>query len=217
MHDFILFSGTVFMGFFAIMNPIANTPIFLGLTQEMPKKERNITAFKSVFFAFLIVAIFCVSGHLIFKLFGITLPAFQIGGGILLFFVGYELLHGRPSHIQYPKTEKHEKITDKYNGSSLDIAVSPLAIPILAGPGTISTAVNFVGSNTTILNTITVIVLFAIMCLITYVFFIAGDKLVSFLGKGGIRVIARLMGLILTIIAVQMVIIGIDGVINMYK
>ncbi len=217
MHDLILFSGTVIMGFFAIMNPIANTPIFLGLTQGMEKKEKNSVAFKSVLYAFIIVTLFCISGQVIFKLFGITLPAFQIGGGILLFFVGYELLHGRHSNIHHPKTKDNETIKDKYSESSLNVAISPLAIPILAGPGTISTAVNFVGGNMTVSHTIIVVFLFAVMCLITYILFITGDKLVSYLGQGGIKVITRLMGLILTIISVQMVIVGIRGAIEMYK
>lgn len=217
MHEIILFSGTVFMGFFAIMNPIANTPIFLGLTQEMDKKGKKGVAFKSVFYAFIIVSIFAVSGQVVFKLFGITLPAFQIGGGILLFFVGYELLHGRQSHIHHPTPQEKEKIKEEINESSVNVAISPLAIPILAGPGTISTAINFVGAETTIFHTLIVIFLFAMMCLITYFLFVSGGKLISYLGRGGVTVITRIMGLILTIIATQMVIVGISGAIEMYK
>ena len=217
MHDIILFCGTVFMGFFAIMNPIANTPIFLGLTQGMQKKERQNVAFKSVLYAFIIVLVFCLSGHIIFKLFGITLPAFQIGGGILLFMVGYELLHARQSLIHHPRQKNDNEDSDSNSDQGSNIAVSPLAIPILAGPGTISTAMNFVGANITVTTSIIVIVLFAVMCLITYLMFITGDRFLSLLGKGGVNVITRIMGLILTIIAVQMVIVGINGAINLYK
>jgi multiple antibiotic resistance protein len=218
MHNVILFSGTVFMGFFAIMNPIANTPIFLGLTQDMGKKEKHYVAVKSVLFAFIIVAAFCISGHIIFELFGITLPAFQIGGGILLFFVGFDLLHGRKSKMHHHPVEKDsEKISEETDKSSIGVAISPLAIPILAGPGTISTALNFVGANTTLVHSTIVIFLFGIMCLITYFFFITGEKLISYIGRSGVKVISGLMGLILTIIAVQMVIVGIHGAISAYK
>jgi multiple antibiotic resistance protein len=217
MHELILFSITVFMGFFAIMNPIANTSIFIGLTQSDDAAKRKLIAFKSLLYSFIIISVFCVAGHFIFKLFGITLPAFKITGGILLFMVGYNLVQGKESAVHHPDDERKQEIKDKHENSEINIAISPLAIPILAGPGTISTAMNFVGASPSISHIVIVIVAFALLCLITYFMFIYGQKLIEFMGKGVVNVVTRIMGLILAVIATQMLIGGIHGVFQMYQ
>lgn len=223
MNEIIAFAGTVFMGFFAIMNPIANTPVFVSLTKNFESSGKiRATAFKAVLYGFLIVAVFCVAGQLIFKLFGITLPAFQITGGILLFAVGLQMLHGKASHVQYPSTEQHkEAVQEQVDNASSSIAMSPLAIPILAGPGTIATAMNFVGASKSsgmgdVMHTAVVVIIFGIMCTITFLMFIGGERIIKLLGKGIINVISRIMGLILAVISVQMIISGINNAIKMY-
>ncbi len=216
MHELILFSTTVFMGFFAIMNPIANTSIFIGLTESNDAGEKRSIAFKSLLYAFIIVASFSVAGHFIFQLFGITLPAFKITGGILLFMVGYNLVQGKESKVHHPDDETKEKIKNLHEQNQVNIAISPLAIPILAGPGTISTAMNFVGSAPSLSHIIIVIAAFALLCLITFFMFVYGEKLLHFLGKGVVNVITRIMGLILAVIATQMLIGGIYGAISFY-
>ena len=210
MNGIFVFSSTVFMGFFAIMNPIGNMPIFLGLVEGVDKSEQKKIAWKSVSLAFLIVAAFSLFGSIIFKVFGITLPAFQIGGGLLIFIVGYQLLHGKESSMHHPSEGENDKDT-----SVEDIAISPLAIPILAGPGTISTAMNFVGEDSSVLHIIVVIGMFALICIITYFCFVFGEKILLHFKKGVVKVITRLMGLIITIISVQMVIAGIHNAIKM--
>ncbi len=217
----ILFAGTVFMGFFAIMNPIANASIFISLTANIEsQRAKKGIAIKSVLIAFIIVSLFCIAGHLIFKLFGITLPAFQITGGILLFFVGMNMLNGKKSDVQHPSTEKHiNAVKKQVDEGDLNVAISPLAMPILAGPGTIATAMNFVGASTDlnpIIHVALVVIMFAAMCLITFLLFIGGGRVVAFLGHGLINVISRIMGLILAVIAVQMVLAGINGALKLY-
>jgi multiple antibiotic resistance protein len=223
MHEMILFMGTVIMGFFAIMNPIANTPIFLGLTSSIKdKKLKNAMAFKAILFAFIMVSVFVILGNLIFKAFGITLPAFQITGGILLFVIGYDMLKGKSSSVHHPTAEGKKEIEEKAADpkSALDLALTPLGIPILAGPGTIATAMNFAGMKSSGLDhieqTIVVIVAFFVICLVTFLMFISANKIVDYLGKHVINVISRIMGLILSLIATQMVIMGIRGAIEMY-
>ncbi len=216
MHEMILFSATVFMGLFAIMNPFANTPIFIGLTQSVDSGQKKLIAFKSLLYAFIIVAAFCVLGHFIFKLFGITLPAFKITGGILLFLVGYNLIQGKETPVHHPTDERKKEIKEKFENNETNIAISPLAIPILAGPGTISTAMNFVGASPDFAHILVVIIAFALLCLITYLMFISGERLIRFLGPGLLNVITRIMGLILAVIATQMVIGGIHGAKEMY-
>ena len=223
MHEMILFMGTVIMGFFAIMNPIANTPIFLGLTSSIKdKKLKDAMAFKAILFAFIMVSVFVILGNLIFKAFGITLPAFQITGGILLFVIGYDMLKGKSASIHHPTVEGKKEIEEKAANpkSALDLALTPLGIPILAGPGTIATAMNFVGMKSSlnhIEQTIVVIAAFFVICLVTFLMFISANKIVDYLGKHVINVISRVMGLILALIATQMVIMGIRGAIEMYS
>ena len=200
------------MGFFAIMNPIGNMPIFLGLVEGLNKTEQRMIAKKSVLFAFLIVSVFSIFGGIIFQIFGITLPAFQIGGGILIFMVGYQLLHGKESTIHHPT-----QIENKNDASVEDIAISPLAIPILAGPGTISTAMNFVGEGSSFIHIGIVVLVFALICLITYFCFVFGESILSHFKKGVVKVITRLMGLIITVISVQMIIEGIYNAIRIYN
>ncbi|MDK9759060.1 MarC family protein, partial [Vibrio sp. D173a] len=98
MKELIIHTITVFMGFFAIMNPIANTPIFLGLTGDNDRETVKSIAFRSVFIAFIIISTFAISGKLIFDLFGITLYALRITGGILVFLIGFHMLQGDSTH-----------------------------------------------------------------------------------------------------------------------
>ena len=197
-------SLTVFLGFFAIMNPIANTPIFIGLTGDDDLATRKQVALRSLITAFLIVFLFCILGKVIFELFGITLPAFRITGGALIILVGFQMLHGEQSTIHNPTKED----TNNAKEAKLSIAVSPLAMPILAGPGTIATAMNYSATGN-ILEIVITVASFAVLCGITYLFFIFGQRLVKFIGVNGINVITRLMGLILAVIGTQMVIQGI--------
>lgn len=207
MNDTLLvFLPKVFFGFFAIMNPIANTPIFMGMTEDLSPDQQKRVALKSVTIAFMITAVFAVAGRVIFNLFGLTLPAFRIAGGILIFSVGWELLRGQVSRVHTPRSiDSHD-----YEESRLSIAVSPLGIPILAGPGTISTAMNFTaGSN--LLDTVIVVGVFSFVCVLTYLLFVSGQKMVHYLGESFLRVISRVMGLILAVIGTEMAIVGIQG------
>ena len=198
MIDYITYTLTVFTGFFAIMNPIANTPIFLGLVDGKDELTRRKIARISTITAFIIVTSFIVLGKYIFELFGITIPAFKITGGILIFYVGFEMLMSRKSSI-------HE--TENRNNDT-DIAISPIAIPILAGPGTIVTAMNFITSSNTIQIGI-VIATFALITLFTYLAFIFSNRIVKKVGHNLIAVIGKIMGLIIAIIGTGMVVEGI--------
>jgi multiple antibiotic resistance protein len=210
MHEMIGHALSVFMGFFAIMNPIANTPIFLGLTADDAPAIRKQVATKALITAFGIILVFCLLGKLIFGLFGITLPAFRITGGLLVALIGYNMLHGEQSKVHYSGSVDQNVSTEV----ELSVAVTPLALPILAGPGTIATAMNFASTGGIDAMVVT-IAAFAVLCLITYGFFIFGQRLVAFLGENGLGVITRIMGLILAVIGVQMLIDGVAGAIKM--
>ena len=103
MDNLITFTITVFSGFFAIMNPISNMPIFLSLTEGADEKTKQNINKRAVLIAFVIVTVFVLLGKFIFQLFGITIPAFKITGGILIFFVGFEMLQSKKSNVKHLK------------------------------------------------------------------------------------------------------------------
>lgn len=213
MESFIGHALSVFMGFFAIMNPVANTPVFLGLTADDDASERRKIAAKALLVSAVIIVVFCAAGKLIFTLFGITLPAFRITGGILVALVGFHMLQGgEHSAVQQPSDEDKKKSLN----ASLQVAITPLAMPILAGPGTIATAMNYASAGTLTEFVVTVSAFF-VLCAITYVSFLSGERLIKYIGDNGVKVITRLMGLILAVIGVQMLIHGIGGAVTAYS
>ena len=197
---------TVFMAFFAIMNPLANASLFIGLTQSSDSTTRRMIALRAVIVAFIIVSVFAIGGREIFSIFGITLPAFRIAGGLMIGAIGYHMLQGEQSTLHTPTDEDNEKSSD----SALDMAITPLGIPVLAGPGTIATAMNF-AAGSTVVEIVRVLTAFGLMCVITFLAFVGGQWLAKVLGQNGIKVISRLMGLILAVVGVQMLIEGIRG------
>ncbi|MCL4135548.1 UNVERIFIED_CONTAM: hypothetical protein GTU68_015731 [Idotea baltica] len=184
------------------MNPIANTAAFAGLVGDKSKAEQIKIAAKALIITFVVILAFALLGKAIFHLFGITISALRITGGILVFLVGYHMLNGHSSKLH--STDGNEET---------DIAVSPLAVPLLAGPGTIATAMNYSSSGevTGILVTISV---FAVICLITFVCFIFSSNILAVIGESGLSIVTRLMGLILAVIGTQMVITGVTEVIS---
>lgn len=168
---------------------------------KSPKQQKKI-AIKALVVTFCIIVVFSLLGKAIFHLFGITIDALRIAGGILVFLVGYHMLNGAGSHLHSAESD-----------NDIDLAVSPLAVPLLAGPGTIATAMNYsaAGGFTGIVTTVSV---FGLLCLITFICFVFSAKILNVIGQSGLSIVTRLMGLILTVIGTQMVIHGITAVIS---
>jgi multiple antibiotic resistance protein len=194
----------IFLGYFAIMNPLANTAVFVGLTESLSSKDRYKIAKRALILTFVIIVLFAVLGKALFHFFGISLPALRIAGGVLVSLIGYHMLHGESSSLH--------KGSDS---SPDDIAISPLAVPILAGPGTIATTISYSASGNWSDIIITILV-FMILCIITYVCFISGERILAIIGKNVLNIVTRLMGLILTVIGVQMIIEGVAGAVKLY-
>lgn len=203
MQETWLFGLKVFAGFFAIMNPVANIPVFISLTEKASADTRKRVAKISTLTAFVIVVCFVIAGKYIFDLFGLTIPAFKIFGGILVFTVGFDMLLSRP-----PSTHQQEVNFDEA------ISVSPLATPMLAGPGTIVTAMDYT-NNADFLQIAIIIVIFGLMSLLTYFSFRSSNLVVKTIGKNKIAVIGKLMGLIIGIIGTNMLIEGISLAFNL--
>lgn len=198
MENLWLFAIAVFTGFFAINSPAGNIPIFLSLTKQADKQTKKKISRKATFIAFVIVTGFIVLGKYVFDLFGITIPAFKITGGILIFFVGFEMIRSQESSI--------DNQTDiNFNEG---ISISPLAIPILAGPGTIVTAMNFT-TNASYLQLAIIVVMLGLIMWLNYLAFISSEYLVRYIGKNKIIVIEKIMGLIIAIIGTSMFIEGV--------
>lgn len=209
MGNPIVHFSTVLLAFFAIMNPIANAPLFLGLTGGLDALTRRRIAIRSVIIAFLIVASFALLGRVIFSAFGITLPAFRIAGGALIALVGFQMLQGTGAGASAPVPG----VGGGGREAAIGIAVSPLAIPILGGPGAIATAMSF-AAETSAAEISRVLAALGVICLANLVAFLGSDRLVRFLGRDGTQVVGRLMGLILAVIGTQMLITGIRGAIG---
>ena len=194
------------MAFFAMMNPIANAPLFMGLTDGLDAATRRRVALRAVSLAFVLIAMFAILGRQIFAVFDITLPAFRIAGGILIGIVGYHLMQGTESGVHTPDPIDSKDIREDVLG----IAITPLALPILAGPGTIATAMNF-AADSTLAEIVRVLAALGLVCALTLVVFFASESIVRVLGQNMIKVVSRLMGLILAVIGVQMLIVGVRG------
>ncbi len=188
-----------------IVNPLGATLIYVSLTTNMDRSARDAVARDACRFAFLILLIVALIGTWILQLFGITLEAFRIAGGILLFGIGMEMVYAKTSRTKLTATEKYEsRDTD-------DISIMPLAIPMIAGPGAITTTIVLMNEATTMTPIAIGIVLvsLAISIVLTYYMMLNSDYILTRIGQREYRAINRLMGMLLIAIAVQFVINGI--------
>lgn len=197
--------------FFAMCNPFANTPIFMSMTTGDDAATKKAVARRATLFAFAIAVVMAAAGKLIGELFGITLPAFKLGAGILVFMIGYHMVTGK-SHGAQSASESEVKHTKE---EELNKAISPLGTPILAGGGTISAAITFSATDG-FEGLIAVILGFGVIMIMTYYFFLSGDTIEKKLGKSGIVALTKIMGLILLTIGVQIFLGGLSGALDAY-
>ena len=195
-----------FMAFFAIMNPISNLPAYMALVADDSQKISRKIAFRSLLIAFVIVTVFIFSGDFIFKVFGITIVSFRIAGGILVAVIGYHMING--NHSPSYKGMEQQAV----NSDPMSIAISPLAMPLFAGPGTITTALSL--ANGGLRNQLITVVAFAILCIITYLLLRSAKQIAGFLGKNLMKIITKMMGLLLFSIGIQMIIVSVQTLIK---
>lgn len=207
VNDLVTFGLTALAGYFAIANPISSTPIFMALTAGEQAPVKRIIARNSVLTALIVVLIFSVAGKLIFEMFGITMGALRIAGGILVSIIGFQMLQGRSSAVQVPHQVEGEEPSPDILKAQLSVAVSPLGMPMIAGPGTIATAVGF-SAHPGVLYTLVSITAFIAVAGVTYFMFMQAERIVRFLGDTNLTVVTRLMGLIVATIGVEMVLTG---------
>lgn len=203
MEHYWSYALTVFMAFFAIMNPLVNIPVFIKLTDGINEKKKREIAKTSNVVAFLIVFAFIIAGKYIFEIFGLTIPAFKVFGGVLIFYIGFDMLQSKKPGIRLNEKTSFDD----------SVAISPLAIPIMAGPGTIVTAMNFV-VNADFIQLLITILIFALIILLTYLAYIYCRYIIKFFGVKNFIVIGKIMGLILGVLGANMLIEGIKLAFN---
>jgi len=191
-----------FVAVFVIVDPFAVVPVYLTVTADSTDLERRSMRRKANLIAFLILFSFAVTGSTIFNIFGITLPAFQIAGGILLLLLGVSQLNAKPNRL---RLDEQSESLEKH-----DISVFPLATPLLAGPGAISTVV-LQSSEATNIG------MLAMLCIAIFLTLFCSDlilkmskHMLNIMGKTGLNILTRIMGIILTAIAVQHILNGIE-------
>ncbi|MDQ0206040.1 MarC family protein [Alkalicoccobacillus murimartini] len=200
----VSFTLQALISIFAIMNPLGNIPLFLAMTESNSLKERRHIAFKACLTAFIILMIFLVIGSYVFKAFGITVDALRIAGGIIIFGIGYKLVIAKSTQSHALHEEEHQEGVEKE-----DISVTPLGIPLMAGPGTIATVMSLASGQTDKLShSIGVFIAFTLILLVTFVIFYYSSWIDEKLSKTELAVITRLMGLIVTVIAIEMIVKG---------
>ena len=191
-----------FMAFFAIMNPISNLPAYMALVADDSQKISRKIAFRSLLIAFVIITVFIFSGDFIFKVFGITIVSFRIAGGILVAVIGYHMING--NHSPSYKGMEQQAV----NSDPMSIAISPLAMPLFAGPGTITTALSL--ANGGLQNQLITVVAFALLCVNTYLLLRSAKQIAGFLGENLMKIITKMMGLLLFSIGIQMIIVSVQ-------
>ena len=188
---------------FIVVDPVAGIPVFLAITPNKSGGERRTLALRGCSIGCLIIVFFLAGGHQVLTYFGIQTPAVQICGGILLFVISLDLLYGRATGTETSSRET------RLAEIKQDISVTPLAIPILAGPGAIATSIIFAGRSTGLLDFAVLIAGSITVFAATYLCLHWADQLNRVIGDLGMTILTRLMGLLIAFISVQYVI---DGV-----
>jgi multiple antibiotic resistance protein len=208
MIDFAVYS---FVVLFIIIDPIANMPIFSSILEKFNPKYRKPMIKKAVGIAAGTLVLFMLVGNHVFNVLGIKMYSFKIAGGVLLFIIALEMLFGRRTRTESSSEEEDEaKIRN-------DIVATPLAVPLLTGPGAITAGIVLMNSASSSMEKIFLFISVFLVFFASYVILSESDRLLKILGSTGTRVIVRIMGLLLSAIAVQFVLDGISEAIEGVK
>jgi multiple antibiotic resistance protein len=199
----ITFFFYAFASIFVIVNPVGGLITFISLTAGMSVAERREIAKRSVMIACLLAIVFAISGELILRFFGVTVDALRVAGGILLFIVALDMLHARVSR----ESVTAEEIKDATKRE--DISVFPIAMPLLTGPGAITTVIVVIRTGQTLELKIITILAILLTFALSYLIFRFANVINRILGVSGSLVVTRVMGLLLGAIAVNFIAIGI--------
>ena len=199
------FGLLVFTSFFTLINPLGVMPIFMTMTQDLDEQARRKTARKAVIASTLTIVLFAFSGQLLFRFFGISVDAFRIVGGVIFFLMGMDMLQARLGRVKVGKSEVKAYVND--------ISITPLAIPMIAGPGSLTNAIVLMEDAKSLEFKVILIVGVLLIMSMTYLVLISSGKIINWLGETGNKVLMRLMGLIVMVIAVEFFLSGLKPII----
>ena len=207
MTDLFGFALLAFSSILVMVDPVAAVPIYIANTASYSPAHRAAVLRRALVTAFVVLTGFGLLGTFIFRVFGITTEAFRITGGIILFGIGWEMLQARRSRTRTTQEEEEE------GGLKEDVGIIPLGIPLLAGPGAITTVITLLAQADSPLERVAVYVVIVVVLLISWAVLGVAPLVVRRLGTTGINVIERIMGLIVMVIGVQFVVDGIEQVV----
>jgi multiple antibiotic resistance protein len=195
----VRFSVLALSSIFFLVDPFATIPSFLAITGSMTPERRRRMARKGTVTAWIVLTTFAICGQLIFRMFGITLPAFEVAGGLILLLIGLDMLEAKRSPTAEAQGDTEEATAKE------DAGIVPLGIPMLAGPGAISSVMVLVGQVPSLWHWEMVAILgsITITCLITYWVLAGAGRVRQVMGETGIRILVRIMGLLLVALAMQ--------------
>ncbi len=202
MSSLVSYALVSFGSIFSIVDPFTAVPVFLALVGAQPRQAQARTALRASATCFVVLSVFGVAGSFLFRFFGITLPAFKIAGGIILFGVGFEMMRAKRSDTRATNEEALEAETKE------DVGLIPLGLPLLSGPGAIATVMVLVGKAHDVPQKLILLGSVTLVSVIAFVTLASATVVARVLGKTGINIIGRVMGLILAAVAMQFVLDG---------
>ena len=206
MNELFTIGLLYFASFFSIMNPLGVMPVFMTMTAGLSRQQQKRTALKACLTAFCTLLLFAFGGQVMFKFFGISVDSFRIVGGIIFFIMGYDMLQARLVKISIDEGSVKKYVDD--------ISITPLGIPMLAGPGAITNSLVLMEDSPTLELKAVLIFTIALTLLITYIVFLGSDTIMKIMGETGNKVMMKLMGLILMVIAVEFFFAGLKPILQ---
>ena len=205
MSETISFGLLCFTSLFTLINPLGTMPVFMAMTSELTDDQRNKTAKKASVVALFTIIAFALTGQLLFNFFGISVNSFRVVGGVIFFIMGMDMLQARLSQVKIKDNEVKSYITD--------ISITPLAIPMICGPGAITSAIVLMEDANTFPKQLALFISIFLIIMLTYIILYSSSKLIKLLGQTGINVMMRIMGLIVMVIAVEFFFSGLKPII----
>ncbi|HWR33642.1 MAG TPA: NAAT family transporter [Chitinophagaceae bacterium] len=210
MSETIAFALLCFTSLFTLINPLGTMPVFMSMTVSLSEASRNATAKKATIISFITIVVFAFTGQLLFQFFGISANSFRVVGGVIFFIMGMDMLQARLGQVKIKDEEVKSYVTD--------ISITPLAIPMICGPGAITNVIVLMEDASSVSKKTVLIIVVAFIMLLTYFILYSSSKLIKALGQTGINVMMRIMGLIVMVIAVEFFFSGIGPILqNIYK
>jgi multiple antibiotic resistance protein len=212
--DGVGFVVLAFSSLFAVIDPLGCIPFFSGLTVEATPRRRLRILLKALGVALGVLLAFVWFGRELLELFGITIPAFRIAGGVILFGIGLDMLQSRPRRWRTGIRSAYVSDSEAEGAEGDDPSVTPLAIPLLAGPGSITTVMVLQAQTSAERGALPLSLVLLVILALSGVILMGADWVLRRLGETGLRIIEKLMGLLVTVIAVQLLI---DGVLPLLR